>query len=135
MTPKAFHDAVLARFPEIAPRLGEGDEELPYIVASSVADWLRTVAKPAIAPEIVERVRAFHDWALDHPRGTDAGDDVMTIVCVGFVEDLFKHDETLPLIPHLMTRDDMLRNRDYLSQWVGKERYENALRLSHGRGK
>lgn len=127
MTPKAIHDEVLKRFPEIASRLSPGDEELPYLVVSYVADWLSTVARPMIAPQIVSRVADFHAWAQDQPRGESAADDVFTIVTVGFLEHLFRDDALLPLIPRLMTRDDMLRSREYLSQWVGRNRYEKAL--------
>lgn len=129
MTPKAFHDEVVARFPEVACRLSEGDEELSYLVAGAIADWLASVARPRIAPEIISRVRSFYDWAHQQPRGKTASDDAVTIVTVGFLENLFERDELLPLIPHLTTRAAMLANRDYLHQWVGPDRYEKALRL------
>lgn len=129
MTPQAVHDEVLKRFPEVAPRLSEGDEELPYLVVSRIADWLSTVARPAIAPEIVSRVVDFHAWALDQPRGETAADDVYTIVCIAFMESLFRDDALLPLIPKLIPRTEMLENRDYLHQWVGRDRYEKTLLL------
>ena len=129
MNPQDLHDEVLKRFPEIASRLSEGDEESPYLVVSYIADWLSTVARPAIAPEIVSRVADFHGWALDQPRGGTAADDVYTIVMVGFVENLFRDEALLPLIPKLIPRPEMLANRDYLHQWVGRDRIEKALLL------
>ncbi len=45
-------------------------------------------------------------------------------------ERLFKHDELMPLIPHLMSRDELLANRKYLVTWIGADRLEAALRLT-----
>jgi hypothetical protein len=128
-TTQIIHREVLKRFPEVKPFLREGDEELPYLVVGAIVRWLSTVAKPADSPEVASRVRAFYDWALDQPRGKSADDDVMTILTVGFVEDLFERDDLLPLIPKLLTKNAMIAGRDYLSQWVGRKRYEKALRL------
>ena len=72
---------------------------------------------------------------MDQPRGATAADDIMTIQIVGFPEELFKHDELLPLVPQLMTHEELLMNGKYLTQWVGADRYQAALRLSSSKTK
>lgn len=130
---KHLYDEVLRRFPEVAPYVFEGDEELPYLVVGYIADWLLTMAKPALDPTIVQRVIDFDRWCTSQPPGKTADDDIMTIELVALLEKLFRHDELLPLIPKLMPREELLRNRAYLTAWVGADRYQSALRLSGGR--
>ena len=127
---KHLYDEVLRRFPEVASYVWEGYEELPYLVVGYIADWLLTVAKPDLAPSVVERVVDFDRWCMEHPRGETAAYDVMTIEVVALREKLFEHDELLPLIPHLMSHEELLENRDYLVTWVGADRYNAALRLT-----
>ena len=99
-----------------------GDKELPYVVVGYIADWLLTVAKPVMDPDVVRRVVEFDRWCLSQPPGKSAEDDLLTIDVVALRERLFLHDELLPLIPHLMSYEDMLRNGNYLVTWVGAER-------------
>src|SRR5687767_14347682 len=132
---KHLYDEDLRRFPEVAPYVSEGDEELPYLVVGYIADWLLSVASPAIDPSAVQRVVDFDRWCMDQPRGATAADDIMTIQIVGFREELFKHDELLPLVPQLMTHEEPLMNGKYLTQWVGADRLQAALRLSGSKTK
>ena len=127
---RKLYDEVVRRFPEVREHLREGHEELPYLVIGYVVDWLRAAAKPAPEPDVIRRVVEFDRWCMAQLPGETAADDLMTIVVVALREKLFGHDELLPLIPHLMPRDELLRNRDYLVGWVGADRYQAALRLT-----
>ena len=82
--------------------------------------------------EIVRRVVDFDRWCMAQPRGDNAGTDIMTIQVVAFYEKLFEHDDLLPLIRHVMTRADLMRNIHYYVTWVGADRYEAALRVAFG---
>ena len=126
---RRLYKEVLRRFPEVKALVHRGDEELPYVVVGYVVDWLRTVAKPALDASVIQRVVDFDNWCIERPPGRTAADDIMTIEIVALREKLFRYDELLLLIPHLMPRDELLMNRDYLVAWVGKDRYEAALRL------
>jgi hypothetical protein len=126
---KRLHDEVLRRFPEVASYVSEGDEELPYVVVGYIADWLLS---GQLDPATVQRVVDFDRWCMDQPRGETAADDIMTIEVVALRERLFEHDELLPIVPNLMTREELLCNRAYLTSWVGADRYEAALRLTGG---
>jgi len=123
----AFHDEIVRRFPEVLPFINDGDEELPYLVAGYIVDWLRTVARPVLDPDVIRRVVDFHLWCINHPEGSTAADDVLTIETVGLIENLFEHDELLPIIPHLYRMDEFVANREYLITWVGADRYQAAL--------
>jgi hypothetical protein len=125
-------DEIVRRFPEVAPQVDPDDGRLPYLMVNYVVEWLLTVAKPALDPEVVERVLDFDRWCMSQPRGQSADDDIWTVAVVALREKLFFYDELLPLVPRLMPREELLENRDYLIQWVGRERYEAALRLSGG---
>src|SRR5690349_10020239 len=120
-------DEILRRFPEVASRVYPGDEELPYLMVGHVVDWLRSVARPRLEPGVIERVVDFDRWCMAQPPGQTAADDLLTIIVVALHEKLFKYDELLPLVPHVMTREQLVANRDYLVGWVGAERYAAAL--------
>jgi hypothetical protein len=77
-----FFDEVLRRFPEVSPFVSDGDEELPYTVAAYLVDWLRTVARPVLNPDVVRRVVDFHQWCIDQPQANTGADDVFTIETV-----------------------------------------------------
>jgi hypothetical protein len=125
-----LYDEVLRRFPEARPFIDEHNAELPYLVVGAVAEWLGTVAKPAFDPNVVQRVVEFDRWCAGQPRGASAEDDLLTIEVVALREKLFEHDELMPLIPHLMAREELLENRKYLVSWVGADRFQAALRLT-----
>ena len=50
-----LHEEVRQRFPEIA-RLTASDDESPYLVVGYIADWLLTVAKPELDPDVIRRI-------------------------------------------------------------------------------
>lgn len=102
------------------------------MVVGEVVDWLASVAKPALAPDVVQRVLDFHRWCQDQPRGESAFDDILTIEMVAFFENLFDHDALLPLVVKLASREDLVHNEKYLTTWVGADRYQAALRFAGG---
>src|SRR5687768_11905219 len=116
-------DEILRRFPEVTPRIHPGDEKLPYLMVGYVVDWLRSVARPRFEPRVVERVVDFDRWCMAQPPGRTAEDDLLTIIVVALHEPLFEHDELLPLVPRVMTREQLVANREYLVGWVGADRY------------
>jgi hypothetical protein len=126
---KHLYDEVLRRFPEVASYVSEGDDKLPHVVVSYIADWLLSVE---LDPATIQRVVDFDGWCIDQPRGKTAADDIVTIEVVALRERLFAHDKLLPIVPKLMTRQELLLAREYLTSWVGADRYQAALRLTDG---
>ncbi len=125
---KILYDEMSRRFPEVRSSFSEGDEELPYLVMGYLADWLKTLPMEALTPELIGRLVAFTKWCEEQPRGKDAGDDLLTIMCVGFYEHLFDSDITRSLLPSLIPRESMVAGADYFRSWVGADNYDKALR-------
>ena len=126
---KAFLNEVLQRFPEVADQVNEGDEDLPYVVVGYIVEWLLSVE---IESATTERVTAFDRWCMQQPRGQTAADDILTIETVGLREKLFRYDKLLPLVTKLMSREELQVNEEYLSRWVGEDRYGAVWRLAYG---
>jgi len=127
---KILYDEVLRRFPEMELWVDEGDEDSIYVVVGYIKWWLVSVANPTLPDEVVSRVVDFYRWCMEQPRGETASDDIATIVVVGLLEERFENDALLPIIPQLMSREELLQARDYLTTWVGADRYQAALQLT-----
>jgi hypothetical protein len=125
---KLLYDEVLRRFPEARTKFNfsEGDVELPYNVMHDLVDWLQRLPPGAFTPELIDRLVSFTRWCEQQPRGKDAGDDLLTILTVGFYENLFDSDTTRALLPRFISRDQFMASADYFRQWVGAEDYEKA---------
>ena len=102
---------------------------MTYLVVGYIAEWLRTVAKPTFDPHIIQRIDDFDRWCVAQPRGKTAADDILSIEMMALREELLEADELLPLIPRLMSREELVQNKDHLVTWVGADRYDAALRL------
>ena len=122
---KMFYEEVIRRFPEVAPRIS--DEDGPYVVVGEVVYWLSSFAPADVNPALIERVVAFKDWCETQPRGKDAGDDILTIYMVSFFEKLFRRETTRLLIPHLAEKTELLKNQDYLKNWVDEKDFRDVL--------
>ena len=124
MTP--LRTEIESRFPEVRDTLD--DEDGDYTLMHRVIEWLRTVPAAASRADLVARVRQFKDWCEEQPRTESAEDDIWTIFIVGFWEHLFESDSTRALIPHVMSREQVVAGRTYLESWVGAENYQRAMR-------
>jgi hypothetical protein len=123
---KMLYDEITRRFPELRDKFWDGDDELPYVVMGRLADWLKKLPEGAISPEIVSRLVSFAEWCEEQPEGKDAGDDLPTILTVGFYEKLFDSETTRALVPRFIAREQFVAGADYLRSWVGAENYEKA---------
>jgi hypothetical protein len=115
------------RFPELASQIAE-HHDLPYVIMSDLARWLETIGEGAI-PAALERVRSFVSWCEDQPRSEDPGEDVFTILVIGFFEKLLESDALRRFVPVFLTRDDLERDPPYWKTWVGEDNYAKALEL------
>jgi len=124
---KMLYDEVIRRFPEVQSHLSDGDIDLPYVVMASVVDWVNDLGTSKLTPEVVQRVVEFTKWCETQPRGESAADDVYTILVVAFYEKLFRSDVTRTLLPHILPRDELIKNAEYLKTWVSDEEFQLAL--------
>lgn len=124
---KLYHE-ICVRFPEVSSQVHRGDEKLPYLMMGHLAEWLKSTPQTAITPELLARVQAFAAWCEEQPSGRTAGDDLLTILVVGFYEKLFQAEHLRALLPQLISKDTFTQNAEYLRTWVGDENYEKAAR-------
>ena len=121
-----LYEEMARRFPEIRDRLQQ-DTDFPYLMMGSLAHWLEGQEPQWLTSELGTRVIAFTKWCEEQPRGDNARDDLLTILVVGFYEELFKLPRAGVLLPKLIPREDIVRNEDYFKTWVGEEAYAKAL--------
>ena len=100
----------------------------PYPLMTMLAEWLDHVLAEANTTELVKRVKAFTRWCEDQPRGETAADDILTILVVGFYEQLFATEHTRALLPKIVSKKEFAQNAEYLKDWVGAENYEKAAK-------
>jgi len=116
-------------FPEVRELSSEGDEELPYVLMANLVDFLERQASPELRAGTIKRVLEFKAWCHAQPRGKDAGDDVLTILVVGFLEKVIESEKLCVLVPRLISKAELVESKDYLVTWVGQENYDRAMSL------
>lgn len=114
-----------ARFPEIAEEI-ESNREMPYLQMHALGDWLAGLSEDHLT-KVIFRVKAFAAWCESQQRGEDAGSDIQTIFVVGFLEKIFRTRAARALLPHLVSKEQLVANADYLRRWVAEEDYNAAL--------
>ncbi|MEY2511686.1 MAG: hypothetical protein QOE26_2449 [Verrucomicrobiota bacterium] len=115
------------RFPELATQIVE-HHDLPYVIMAALAHWLETVPESGV-PAALERVRSFVTWCEQQSRSEDPGEDIFTILVIGFFEKLLESEALRCFVPVFLTRDDLERDPNYWTTWVGEENYAKALAL------
>lgn len=119
---------ILEHFPEVCNSVFDGDEDLPYLMMGHLADWVVEQAASPLDSKLQKRIVDFCNWCLLQPRGESADDDILTIWTVGFYEKMFENEATHPLIARLVTKEDLLSNREYLLSWVGEDMFQKVLK-------
>ncbi len=122
-----LYDEISARFPEV--HIEEYDIDSPYSMMREIIDWLQSKHTCIYGGDIIKRVVQFKDWCENQERGESAKDDIFTIYTVAFLEKLFEHPKTQELIPYLISRKELIENREYMEHWAGKENYNNVLKM------
>jgi len=130
---KKLYDEITARFPEI--HIEEYDRDSPCLMMHEIVNWLQSKHVCIYDGNIINRVTQFKNWCKNQEEGRSAKDDIFTIFTVSFLEKLFDHPKTQELIPHLITKKELIKNREYLEHWAGKENYNNVLKMKFPKGK
>jgi hypothetical protein len=113
------------RFPELAGPVAE-HHDLPYVIMSELARWFAMVPEEFV-PGALERVRSFVAWCEEQPRTDDPGEDIYTIMVIGFLEKVLESDALRRFVPVFLTRADLEHDPDYWKTWVGEDNYAKAL--------
>jgi hypothetical protein len=116
---------MLSAFPELQTEIVE-DEELPYMMMMHLAAWIAARPSDDVTPAFIDRIVDFSKWCEEQPRGVDGGDDLFTILVVGFYEEIFRSQVGQGLLPRLIEREDFDNNAEYFRRHVGAENYDEA---------
>ena len=92
-----------------------------------LADWLRHLPRNEISQQIIKRIQDFDKWCHQQARGTDADDDILTILTVSFYEDLTNTSSGRFVLSKLLKKQDVISNKEYYQHWIGKENYQKLL--------
>ena len=122
-----LYNEVIKRFPEMSSHLDDEDKDLPYLIMGYLADWIKKFKSSEITPELTNRIVYFAQWCEEQPQGETAEDDLYTVLVVAFYEALFTSESTRFLIPKLMSKQEILKNKEYFKIWVGEDNYNLAL--------
>lgn len=120
-------EKIIEIFPDFKTFIDEDIRDLSYVTMGYLADYIETFPDPANNPTMISRVKAFSNWSLNHSRGIDAGDDILTIFVVGFLEKLFESPKLSTLVSKILTREELEANKDYWITWVGAASYAQTL--------
>jgi hypothetical protein len=124
-----IYDEICRRFPEVRSMALDDNANEPYTLVTMLAKWLGRVSAETITNELVKRVQAFTRWCEDQPRGETAADDILTILVLGFYEQLFATEHTRALLPRIVSKEEFEQNAEYLKDRVGAENYEKAAKF------
>ena len=124
---RKLSDEILRRFPELLGGVSPPQSDRPYDVMGELVHWLASQGAPGSSLNLLRRVVDFHDWCMDQPRGASSTDDIYTILVVGFYEELIKNQDTRAWITHLLPREELVDNREYLIKWIGREAFDLAV--------
>jgi hypothetical protein len=92
------------RFPEFRGFLQS--EKSAYLFLGEMAEWLYQ-AYLQKDEDLISRIYGYAKWCQDAPRGTDASDDLLTIVTVSFFEHLPRHAEVRRDIGRWLSKKDV----------------------------
>lgn len=117
----------------------DGDEESPYLVAEYICDFVKKTYNPKNEGNIeyqslLSRIRELRDWSI----GVDDESEAHTVYIVGLYEELCMFEGTHSLIPLITEKEDFIRNKGYLTSWIGSGNYEQILqkwprKVPHGK--
>lgn len=96
------------------------------------SNWLFDKAWEADPPNrsLIDRIYAFSDWCVAQPEGKTAEDDLVTVVCVCFLEHIPTIPAALRDMPNRFTWDEVETSRYYFSYLVGEKGFE-AIRQAY----
>ena len=118
---------ILYHFAELSSELSDYYRESAYLVANELARWYNDqVNRDWISAQM--RIRSFYAMACALPGGSDATDDIMTILQVGFFEKLWRHSNAQKTVPTLVNKKALIDSREYYIQWIGREDYERVIK-------
>jgi len=123
-----LYSVLCKRFPEIRSAAFDDNFDLPYVLLNHLVRWLASLKREDLTEELIQRVTDLNDWCNDQPRGETNENDLYTAWHVAFLEKLFRHNTTRILLPYIISKEELMKNKDYLVRWSSNEEFESALK-------
>jgi hypothetical protein len=79
--------------------------------------------------DLIARIYHYAEWCCMQPSGTSAEDDLGSIVCVTFYEDIPTIPAALEDMPRWFSREDVVLMKDTFSYMVGEECFKRILHV------
>jgi hypothetical protein len=79
--------------------------------------------------DLIARIYKYAEWCCAQPSGTSAEDDLGSIVCVTFYEDIPTISAALEDMPRWFSREDVVLMKDTFSYMVGEEGFKRILQV------
>lgn len=122
-------EKLISLFPEIKTHVFTGDEELPHVMMSHVADLVKKTFNEKNEgnqeyQSIISRIIELRDWCINNEDDSDA----YTVYIISLYETICESQKTHPLIPFITEKEDFLNNEEYLTAWIGAENYDQILK-------
>jgi len=112
------------------------DESTSISIMEDLVLWLQSNSVDCRSEELIDRVKKFSAYCMvlatiQENRGETElpYTHIYTDYIVAFLEELFRKEKTQKLIPHIYSKENLLRNKDYYILHVGKEEYVDVLAL------
>jgi hypothetical protein len=115
------------RFPELIDRFN--------FVESPGAVWIELRAaffeayKEPRNEDLISRIYHYAEWCCTQPSGASAEDDLGSIVCATFYEDIPTVPAALEDMPRWFFREDVILMKDTFSYMVGEEGFARILQV------
>ena len=110
------------------------DEPTSMMIMEDLAYWLKEV--DCTSQEVIQKVKEFSDYCMkladiqaEKAEDKEPFNHIYTDYIVAFFETLFRDKNRQQLIPYIRKKEDLINNRDYYIQWVGKDNYLAVLEL------
>ncbi len=115
-------------FPEIDKKQLEENIDLPYLMMSSISEWVIDKSKNGLSMDLIKRIIEFSKWCKTIPEGNSATNDIHTIFVCSFYETICENKSTQFLIKKITSKKDFMMNETYLQNWIGVKNYEQILK-------
>ena len=124
---RKLHAKIVELFPEFEPFLSEDEEDNATVTLIDLLDSLERVHASPADTELLDRIREFRNWVETQPRGQNVNDDVLTWYCVTFVEGVLERENLFHIAPAVISREELVENKDYFYTWIGATEYHRVL--------
>ena len=118
--PPHWREDVGARFPELRQEFDDYECDTPYLIWFQLRSAFERAYEQSPPDEaFIRRIYLYYDWCARAPRGKTAEDDLLTCVCVCFLEHIPEHPAARADMPRWFPLEELLLSRGIFSYMIG----------------